>query len=143
MNNFQKLIDFDSIRIMKLLELCQYSIISVFPAIIIGEAINKLFIDYSEKYNKNSNISTKDNIKIILVVFLNLCFYVIAIFYINKLVKIIPFLFHFNDKYIPSIKGENTMGITTGGGLFLFITQTSLINNAKLLVNNYIISNNI
>ena len=32
------------------------------------------------------------------------------------------------------------MGISTGVGLFLFITQSNLANNAKLLVNRYVIS---
>ena len=141
MSNFQKLIEIDSIRIMKLLELCQYSILSIFPAIIIGELINKLFTDYSKIYNnENQVINIKQFTKIIIEICLNLCLYVISLFYINKLVKIIPFLFRFNNRYIPSLKGESNMGISTGVGLFLFITQSNLANNAKLLVNRYVIS---
>ena len=129
---------------MKLLEICQYSFISIFPAIIIGVAINKLFIDYSKIYiNNNYNISIKNIIKIIIEFALNFnnnfnnIFYRNIIVIINKLVKIVPFLFRFNDKYIPSLKGESNICISTGAGLFLFITQTTLVNNAKLLVNKY------
>ena len=118
-----------------------YSIISIFPAIILGEFINRFFKDYSSEYKDiNKKLSPIQITKIIIEICLNLSLYIISIFYIIKLVKIVPFLFHFNKKYTPSLKGESNIGISTGVGLFLFITQTSLVNNARLLVNKYIIA---
>ena len=70
-----------------------------------------------------------------------LCYY--TFFPFIQLLKtfFFPFLFHYDKNYIPSLKGESNTGISTSVGLFLFITQKSLVNNAKLLINKYIVAN--
>ena len=126
-NALKKLLVFDKIRISKLLEISQYSILSIIPTIIIGKFINNFFNDYSNK------ITTNKTILLIGIIF-NLIAYVIATFYIEKLVMIIPFYFSLDKKYKPCLKNECKIGITTSIVLFFISTQTSLINNINLLV---------
>ena len=124
LDKLDSLLRFDSIRILKLLEISQYAIISFLLSLWIGEVINSLFptIDI--------NISTYVLLtEAILQVFL----LTVVVYYIRKISFIFPFIFNpiikaCNIPYIPSKKNESLFGITMGIGYVFYETQTNLIN---------------
>ena len=123
----KKLLTFDKIRISKLLEISQYSILSIIPSIIIGKWLNTFFTDYSNKVIKNKY-------SLILSVLINVIVYVVATFYIEKIVRIFPFYFSLDKNYKPCLKDECKIGITTSILLFFITTQTALLHNVNKLL---------
>ena len=67
-------------------------------------------------------------------IILNLFVYVIATFYIEKLVLVIPFYFSLDKNYKPCLKNECKIGVMTSIVLFFISTQKSLMNNINLFV---------
>ncbi len=90
----EKLFRFDIIRINELFELVQYTIIYAVTCFFAGLGINSMFPEYDE------NTSTGYLIAEILG---ELCAVVIAIYYIRKINKLIPFFLLFGNtkSYIP------------------------------------------
>lgn len=117
MYNFKKqlnsLLKFDSIRILKLLEMIQYSIIGFILTLFFGNIINDIFFF---KYD----IQKLTNFELLYNVLIELIIIVILLYYIRKIVLLIPFLFLFlNKKYIPSKKNEASIGYIVGIGFIL------------------------
>ena len=124
MYNFKKqlnsLLKYDSIRILKLLEMIQYSIIGFILTLLIGNIINDIFFyEY--------DVQTLTTIQLINYILIELIIIVILVYYIRKMVLIIPFFFIFlNNKYIPSKKNEASIGYIVGTGIILTQTITKL-----------------
>jgi len=82
-----KLIDFDKIRIGKILELFQYSIISYIFIIIVVLILNKfIFIETKEEIEKKSTQ------KLIIIIFLKLFLIVFVYYYLVKIILLFPSL---------------------------------------------------
>jgi hypothetical protein len=123
--NFEKLVRFDSIRIHKLMEIIQYSVITFFLGILLGGYVNKLF----PKADPLKNTS-----RIILELVLQVSFITISLYYFQKLMSLIPFMFHFDSTYIPSHKNEGIKGAMIGLGLVFAASQIELKNKINILM---------
>lgn len=117
---FNSLLKFDSIRILKLLEMIQYSIIGFILTLLIGNIINDIFFyEY--------DVQTLTNFQLINYILIELIIIVIVVYYIRKIVLIFPFFFmNINKKYIPSKKNEASIGYIVGTGIILTQTITKL-----------------
>ena len=82
--HFAKLIAFDKIRALKLLEIIQYAVLYVFVALGFGIAIDKLFPVPDD--NKSTSY-------LLLEIFGQCILSAIAVFYMRKIVKLFPFIF--------------------------------------------------
>ena len=127
MNNFDRLVRFDSIRIFKLLEIFYYTIISFILTYVFTTLINNdNIIPYVFKTYENDKES---NITLIKDIFIDLMILVIFIYYLKKLLSCIPFIFApLNKNYKPSFKGEIYVGIGIGSSIVLY---NSLYNTIK------------
>jgi len=119
MNNFDRLVRFDSIRIFKLLEIFYYTIISFILTYVFTTLINNdNIIPYVFKTYENDEES---NITLIKDIFIDLMVLVIFIYYLKKLLSCIPFIFApLNKNYKPSMKDEVYVGIGLGSSLVLY-----------------------
>ena len=125
-----KILQFDNIRLFKLLEMCYYSIISFLLVIIIANILeNDHLFPYFFKtydYDKETYLSLLKDVLIDLVVL------VIIIYYLKKIIRSIPFIFApLNRKYIPSKKNESTIGTDIGMSIVFFISLKTI--KSKLL----------
>ena len=97
--NVERLFRFDLIRVSKLLEITQYTIITFILAFFSGVLIDKIFyIDI-----KTETIDTISNVELVSKILLQILLIVIISYYIQKIVILIPFLFPLTKNYIPSI----------------------------------------
>ena len=95
-NNLKKLINFDRIRIYKIIEMFQFSLILMILAVLLSRFISYLFPSNEEYLNKKTKLILY--LEVIIISFL----YVILTFYVLKFVKIIPSIVHiFDKKFIP------------------------------------------
>lgn len=120
----QKLINFDEIRIMELLESFQYGIVYILICFFLGVSLDFIFPKYDEK---------KPFQEIFLEVVLQCLALILFVFYGRKLVKIMPFLFFFKKPFFGSkvpkyrayesteYEGEVVIGF------ILVATQTNLL----------------
>lgn len=122
---------FDEVRVMKLLEIFQYSTIYFVLGFFLGATLETLFPKFDEK---------KPVWDVVLEVFGQLLTFAIMVFYVRKLVKLVPFLFVINfdlngdgkiGKYRPysttEYEGELTIGIV------VIASQVNLLKKIDLL----------
>ena len=120
----EKLVRFDTVRINELLELVQYTTLYGISSFFSGLGINALF----PEYDKNRPTG-----RLILEVFGELCAVVIAIYYIRKLIKLVPFLLLFgaNKNYVPyqttEYDGEFTISLVFVAMQFRLIKKIGLL----------------
>ena len=103
--HLKSLFEISHIRFQKLLHLSQHGSITALITILFGKIINY----YTFNLNFNEHYVT-----ILVKTILEIIFIIIAVYYINKIAKIIPFLFRYTKSYKPfrqSSDGENLMGI--------------------------------
>ena len=117
--NINNLLRFDKIRLFKLLEITYYAIISLMiTGLVTSILVNDNLVPYIFKtydYEK-ANIT-----ELFIDIAIDLVILVIYIYYLNKVIKCIPFIFYgLNKNYVPSMKGENIVGIGLGSGLILW-----------------------
>ena len=103
----QKLFNVDKYRRYRLLEVVQYTILYVLITMFLAPRIDTLFPEYNEQKNYN---------KILFEAVLQLIVVSISIFYIRKIVKIIPPIGLFLDKSFhigttPDFNGGIVMGL--------------------------------
>lgn len=128
----EKLVRLDIVRINELLELVQYTVLYGITSFFAGLGINAVFPEY------NVNTPTW---KLLLEVLGELCAVVIAIFYIRKLNKLVPFfmLFGGGKSYIPyqttEYNGEITISIVFIAMQFRLIKKIGLLGER---MNNFI-----
>ena len=122
--NLESLFRFDKVRILKILEITQYSVLAFFIGMFFGDYLDKNLPDNDKNDSKS---------KIVLEVLFNLFMVVVFIYYIQKIIALFPFIFGNIKGYIPSKKNESLIGITIGMGLIFNITQRKLYKNVHLL----------
>jgi len=118
---FQKLIEFDKIRIGKILEIFEYSLISYIVVIISTTILNKYFFIKTKK-----EIEKYTTIKIIIVIFIELFFLIIIIFYLRKIILLFPSL---PALYISGFEEHTVMDYVIHTALIFFFLE--IITNLK------------
>lgn len=116
----QKVTQFDKIRLHKLFHICQYQILYVIVGLILGSSVNYLFPEYDEK---------KAYSDILKEVLLQAGLLGIFIFYIRKIVKLVPYVLSFDTDYIP-YKNEYALPEFNG---FIIISLIFVSTQMKLL----------
>jgi hypothetical protein len=123
LNNVLK---FDIIRLLKLLEISQYAILSFLLSVLVGGYLNDIF----------GIIKTNDEIYILLIQAIFMITIVsILTYYIRKLAMVpnfflTPIIKYYKIPYIPSKKNESLLGVIFGMGYVFIHTQ----NNFNLIV---------
>ena len=125
MKNVERFIRLDQIRILKLIEIIQYSSIAFTLGLFIGIFVNNRFPNLDKKKNKSL---------LFIEVILQMAVLIIIAYYIEKLSMIVPFCCgRFNKKYQASLHNENRIGITLGLAFIYSTTQTNLIKKINYL----------
>jgi len=96
---WSKLVGFDKIRGLKILEMSQYTIVYFIAVYVSAQYIDSIFPKFNEFENKGFW-------RILLEVIGQLVVNVISIFYIRKIVKLVPFIFYNNKDYVPGFVDE-------------------------------------
>ncbi len=127
---WNKLISFSDIRGMEILESLQYGLIYSFLAFMVGVSIDWVFPDFNEE-TKTSTLTIEVILQSLIVI--------LAVFYLRKLVKVVPFLFIFHwpgaSKYRPYESTEYGGEVILS--LIFFATQFNLIKKLDLLSRRY------
>tara|TARA_Y100000590_G_C15635058_1_gene982631 strand:- start:760 stop:1191 length:432 start_codon:yes stop_codon:yes gene_type:complete len=125
-SQLKSLLRFDIIRILKLLEIAQYTILAALSAIILGPLINLIL---------PAQNATDSSLKIILYIIVELGVIGVFTYYIRKLVLLIPFLFSsLNKKYIANRRGSALLAIGVGLGIVFNRTQINLLERIDNLI---------
>lgn len=126
-DRIDKLMRIDNIRTNELLELGQYAVIYAIASVIVSGSLNLIFPAYTE------GISTS---KLAFEIFFEIVIITIAVYYMRKVIKTIPFLFHVSwpgaSKYVPYLStefdGELAIGIIFIGMQFRLIKKLDLLS---------------
>ena len=120
----EKLFRFDTIRINELFEMIQYTIIYAVTCFFAGLGINSMFPEYDEK---------TPTFRLVFEILGELCAVIIAIYYIRKVNKLVPFflLFANTKSYIPYQTSEYNGEITIS--LIFVAMQFRLLKKIGLL----------
>tara|TARA_B100000674_G_C37914572_1_gene950224 strand:+ start:276 stop:1202 length:927 start_codon:yes stop_codon:yes gene_type:complete len=129
-NQFNSLISHDSARFHKLLQIAQSSILFFVVSASISSYIDHLFKNYDpEKNNKD----------IFLEVILQIIVISITMFYVRKVVKLVPYIFSDNSSYMGN-KETNRIDLYHGELIMvivIFATQSNLIHKIQHLTNEF------
>ena len=121
------LLQFDMIRLLKLLHMSQNAVITAVFCFFIGVKINMLF----------DNTEEETITKAILLGCLQMILIILSVYYVRKLTKFIPFLLRITDSYNPfhkSLDGEGLGGAAIAMSLLLMSTQSNMRNRIKRLI---------
>ena len=111
----ESLLRFDKIRLYKLTELSQYSIIACFIAMFVGAKINKYLIP---EHSKKENV-----VESVVYLMWNLILIMVSLYYIRKIVLMVPYIFSYDKDYIVSRGGESLLGFSVGFAIVFGATQ--------------------
>jgi hypothetical protein len=120
-NQFQKLISFDKIRIGKILEIFQYSLISYVFVIITVTLLNKFV--FTKTKEEIVELSTR---QLIIQFFFELFFLIIVLFYLRKIIMLFPSL---PALYISGFQEQTVMDYVLHTALVFFFLE--IITNIK------------
>jgi len=130
--DIKSLFRFDAIRISKLLEIAQYTILAFILGFFFGGMLNKYMPNIQFDNNRNQSAP-----ELFVDILLNVFFIAIALYYSEKILKIvrhiIPFYFSLSDKYIPCMKNECIIGITMGLSISFFNSMPNFMDKIKKL----------
>ena len=118
---FQKLISFDKIRIGKILEIFQYSLISYVFVIITVTLLNKFVFTETKK-----EIEEKSTKLLIIRFFFEIFFLIIVLFYLRKIIMLFPSL---PALYISGFQEQTIMDYVIHTALIFFFLE--IITNIK------------
>ena len=129
----------DSIRVLKLLEMCQFIIMGVFMGVFASEFIHKrLAITFvksnyvTEEYPSENN---NNNPILYLHIVYDLILVAVSTYYLRKLSQLVPFIFSFvNREYVPNKKGEGMTGLIVGLGFVYSRGLSNLMQRLDLLL---------
>lgn len=121
---FQDITQFDQVRLLHLLEIAQNMLLSFVTGFYIGHYLDELFPKYNDK---------KETYKIIWEVAGQLVLTVITLFYLKKVIALIPFVLSGTSAYANSKTKEDQSGIAIGFALIFVSIQNNLLNKIKLL----------
>lgn len=124
----RKLMTFDTIRANDLLESTQYGILYSIAAFIVGGSLNLLFEPFTEKITTGA---------LAFQVFYEMVLIIIGVYYLRKIVKVIPFLFEvsipggktFRPYLTMEYNGELVISLIFIGVQFRFIRKLDLLAN--------------
>lgn len=107
-DRWKKLVAFDEIRRFKLLEIIQYCFIFFILSLIVSIIMNKTYYKYVAEQRKKREsklqrkISMKEGIILIFTLFIEILILTISIFYIRKIVLLVPSIGTFySNKFKP------------------------------------------
>ena len=101
---WKKLVAFDEIRQSKLLEIIQYCLIFFILSLIVSMILNKTYYKYVAEQRKKREsklqrkISMKEGIILIFTLFIEILILTISLFYIRKIVLLVPSIGTFYSK---------------------------------------------
>lgn len=126
---FNNFIAMDSIRLMQVLELIQYSFLYFIVAFVFGTTMDNIFPDYDPKETSG---------QIIIEVLAQSILTIIVAFYIRKLVKIVPFAFVIKgSKFVPGLTSEYHGDMMIGAIVFVSVQVNLLRKINELGVRSY------
>ena len=103
-NRIKSVLEFNHIRVQKLLEMSQDTIVTFIISLIAATLFNKMSFDL--------NISEENSITFAKLL-IELIFLIILLYYVRKIIMVVPFFFRYTKNYIPgrpSSDGEGLMG---------------------------------
>ena len=112
---FQKLISFDKVRIGKILEIFEYSLISYIFVIITVTLLNKFV--FTETKKEIEELSTTN---LIIRIFFELFFLIIVLFYLRKIILLFPSL---PALYISNFQEQTVMDYVIHTALIFFFLE--------------------
>ena len=121
------LLQFDMIRVQKLLHMSQNAVITAVFCFFVGVKINGLF----------DNTEEETTTKAVLLGCLQMIVIILSVYYVRKLTKFIPFLLRITDSYDPfhkSVDGEGLVGAAIAMSLLLMSTQSNMRDRIKQLI---------
>lgn len=130
MERIQSLFDMDAIRIMQLLESFQYGIGYIVVSFLAGCGVDLLFPNYDEDQDTRS---------LFFEIFLQSLVLILVVFYVRKIVKIMPFMFvitedgkpvapQFRPYEAPEYNGEVMIAVILIGSQFNLIKKIDLMS---------------
>ena len=132
MDNFDRLIRFDSIRLFKILEIIYYTLLSFIITLIIANLLDDK--DVASFIFKKYDFEKANILKLFIDIIIDLIFLVLLMYYLKKLLNCIPFVFaSLNKKYKPSMKDEVNIGIGIGSGIILYVSLETIKLKLKVL----------
>lgn len=139
---FKRFFRFDSIRVLKILELSQFVIFGVFMGMFFAKFIHNYiaipFVEENYITKEYPKINGKNNNPLLyLHVLYDLFLVGLSTYYLRKLAQLIPFIFApLNKNYIPNKKGEGTTGLIIGLGYVYIRGLSNLQKRLDLLIGN-------
>ena len=110
---WKKLVAFDEIRQFKLLEITQYCLIFFILSLIVSMILNKTYYKYVAEQRKKREsklqrkISMKEGIVLIFTLFIEILILTISLFYIRKIVLLVPSIGTFYSKKFKPLTALN------------------------------------
>ena len=123
----ESLVRVDCIRLSRLLETAQYAMLYAVLCIPIGIGIDRLFSRAYPRIEEGGTYSRKQCVHAVLVVALQVAFNAICIFYMRKLVNIVPVFLKLCKAYVSHYHIEEFFGEVAIAVVFVGI-QTNLIS---------------
>lgn len=123
LHNTKRVYRFDLIRLNKLMEIIQYSILYFIVVFVVASYIDKWF----PKYNPR-----KKTYLVGLEVVAQMLVYILMTYYLRKIIWIVPPIV-ITKNYIPSLKQESTTAITIIGALAMTQVQPNFLKKIRLL----------
>ena len=139
-NQLVRFFRFDSIRILKIMELCQFVIFGVFMGMVFAKFIHTyLAIPFVEEVYVTEKYPEVDggnrNPILILHILYDLFLVAISTYYLRKMAQLVPFFGAFlNKEYVPNKKSEGTTGLIVGLGMVYMRGLSNFQKRLDLLV---------
>jgi hypothetical protein len=119
---YESLITTDKIRQLRLLEIIQYAFLYAIVTLLFSTAIEYM----APEPNEDEHM-----LILLLEIFIQCTIVAISVFYIRKIVKLVPFMYYQHKKYHPYLTSEYQGEIVIS--LVFLNTQTKLIEKIKIL----------
>tara|TARA_B100000161_G_C33375431_1_gene335363 strand:+ start:177 stop:620 length:444 start_codon:yes stop_codon:yes gene_type:complete len=129
---FNRLTRVDSIRLIKLLEIIYYALISFLLTLIITNILenDKLISTVFKKYDY-SKVSFQELLKDVII---DISILAVYLYYLKKLLSCIPsLLVHLDKDYVSNKKNEVTIGISLGTGIIIYTSLPTVKDKLKEL----------
>lgn len=120
-DRLDNIMDLSTSRIQKILEIGQYTILYFIMGMVAG-----VTLEYTFPRDNAITVKKRSLFYLIFYVSLQLVTLTIVIYYINKIVLLVPFLFKFTSYYVPGLKSEYSRGVIALTIVFIS-SQPSLI----------------
>lgn len=125
----ERLTRFDMIRIQKLLEMGQYAIIYLIISMVICRLLNKLLPSDTEE-----TVKRRSTPELLILVFIETILFTWTIYYVGKITRVIPFLFHLTPEYESDKHAEivHSSGVVSAVFCMRFMTNFNVHINELL-----------